>query len=46
MTAVEPQLQTGALYTVELQMATNVSKAGTPEQRRFNKLLITKIVAL
>lgn len=46
MTAVEPQLQTDALYTVELQMATNVTKAGTPEARRFNKLLITKIVAL
>ena len=46
MTAVEPQLQTDAVYTVELQMATNVSKAGTPEARRFNKLMINKIVAL
>lgn len=46
MLTVEPQLQTDAVYTVEFQLATNVSKAGTPEQRRFNKLLITKIVAL
>ena len=46
MVTVEPQLQTDAVYTVEFQLATNVSKAGTPEQRRFNKLLITKIVAL
>ena len=46
MVTVEPQLQTDAVYTVEFQLATNVSKPGTAEQRRFNKLLITKIVAL
>lgn len=44
--SVEPQLQTGALYVVDYQLSTNVSKVGTPEERRFNKLQINKIVEL
>ena len=44
--AVEPQLQQGAHYVVDYQLATNVSKPGTPEERRFNKLTINKMVEL
>lgn len=46
MRTVEPQLTAGLVYKVELQLSTNVSKAGTAEERRFNKLLITKIAEL
>jgi len=46
MQTVEPQLTPGLVYKVELQLSTNVSKAGTAEERRFNKLLINKIVEL
>lgn len=46
MQTVEPQLTAGLVYKVELQLSTNVSKAGTAEERRFNKLLITKIAEL
>ena len=44
--AVEPALTEGLVYKVEYQLATNVSKAGTADERRFNKLQITKIMEL
>lgn len=43
MAVVPPQLETGGLYVVEYQLSTNVSKAGTAEERRFNKLTVTRM---
>ncbi len=41
-----PDLQVGGVYTVQFELTTNVSKKEGSQERRFNKLNITKMAAL